>query len=86
MKETVIFEYCCFAAEAVGLPNIVPYLSINDSRSYDGVIFSVARSTALNTSFFESRGISTPPYNIPLDTQLSWFRSYLQSNCTNQTG
>ncbi|KAG6398041.1 hypothetical protein SASPL_139491 [Salvia splendens] len=74
-----------YVADAVGLPNIVPYLSMYDSRSYDGVIFSVAGSTALNTSFFESGGISTPPYDIPLDTQLNWFRSYLQSNCANQT-
>ncbi|KAL1538292.1 acetylajmaline esterase [Salvia divinorum] len=74
-----------YVAEAVGLPNIVPYLSTNASRSIDGVIFSVAGSTALNTSFFESRGIAIPPYNTPLDTQLTWFRSYLQSNCTNQT-
>ncbi|XP_047962099.1 acetylajmalan esterase-like [Salvia hispanica] len=75
-----------YVAEAVGLPNIVPYLSINASRSYDGVVFSIAGSTSLNDSFFESRGIGVPPVQIPLDTQLAWFRTFLRSKCTSQTG
>ncbi|XP_047957434.1 acetylajmalan esterase-like [Salvia hispanica] len=74
-----------YVGNAVGLPNIVPYLSINASTSYDGVVFAVARSTTLNASFLQSRGIVVPPYNTPLDTQLNWFRTFLQSNCTSQT-
>ncbi|KAG6398042.1 hypothetical protein SASPL_139492 [Salvia splendens] len=74
-----------YVAKAVGLPNIVPYLSIDASRSYDGVVFSVAGSTSLNASFLESRGIGVPPFHIPLDTQLTWFRTFLQLNCTSQT-
>ncbi|KAL1538293.1 acetylajmaline esterase [Salvia divinorum] len=74
-----------YVAEAVGLPNIVPYLAIDDSRSYDGVVFSVAGGTTLNASFFESMGVRIPPFDIPLDTQLTWFRTFLQSNSTSQT-
>ncbi|KAG6398043.1 hypothetical protein SASPL_139493 [Salvia splendens] len=44
-----------YVGEAVGLPNIVPYLSINASRSYDGVIFAVARSTTFLQSHCTSQ-------------------------------
>ncbi|KAH6800472.1 hypothetical protein C2S52_000936 [Perilla frutescens var. hirtella] len=73
-----------YVAQGVGLPNIKPYLQLDLSTSYDGVIFSVEGSTVLNTSFFNSRRIDIPPYDIPLSTQISWFKTYFRSICTNQ--
>ncbi|KAI3450443.1 hypothetical protein Pfo_007108 [Paulownia fortunei] len=74
-----------YAAADFGLPNIVPYLSMNASTSYDGVIFSVARSPVLDRIFFASRGINIPPSVVPLSVQLSWFKTYLKSICSNPT-
>ncbi|KAG8373124.1 hypothetical protein BUALT_Bualt12G0137900 [Buddleja alternifolia] len=51
-----------FAATDFGLPHLAPYLNMNASENYDGVIFSVARSPVLDINFFKSRGIKVPPY------------------------
>ncbi|KAG8362921.1 hypothetical protein BUALT_BualtUnG0023800 [Buddleja alternifolia] len=70
-----------FAATDFGLPHLAPYLNMNDSENYDGVIFSVARSPVLDINFFKSRGIKIPPYAaVPLSAQLRWFKNYLNSN------
>ncbi|KAL7145697.1 hypothetical protein ABFS83_07G104500 [Erythranthe nasuta] len=53
-----------FVAADLGLPNIVPYLSMRGSTSNDGVVFSVARSTILDRLFFKLRGIDIPPHAI----------------------
>ncbi|EYU34257.1 hypothetical protein ABFS82_07G108800 [Erythranthe guttata] len=66
----------------LGLPNIVPYLSLRGSTSNDGVIFSAARSTTLDRLFFKLRGVAIPPYAIPLSGQLRWFKAYLSSLCS----
>ncbi|KAG8379608.1 hypothetical protein BUALT_Bualt07G0106500 [Buddleja alternifolia] len=63
-----------------GLPHLAPYLNMNASETYDGVIFSVARSPVLDISFFQSRGIKIPPYAaVPLSAQVRWFKNYLTS-------
>ncbi|KAG8371235.1 hypothetical protein BUALT_Bualt13G0066600 [Buddleja alternifolia] len=68
-----------------GLPHITPYLSMNASKDYDGIVFSVARSPVLELRFFESRGVKFPSFATPLRTQLNWFRDYLNSTCSTQT-
>ncbi|GFP95609.1 acetylajmalan esterase [Phtheirospermum japonicum] len=72
-----------FTAEDFGLPNIVAYLTMDRSRtaSYDGVIFSVARSPVLDRNFFGKRNISITSYAVPLREQLSWFKNLLKSVC-----
>ncbi|KAI3472333.1 hypothetical protein Pfo_031307 [Paulownia fortunei] len=74
-----------FSAADFGLPNIVPYLSLNGSTSYDGVIFSVAESPVLDRAFFESKGIKIPSYTISLSGQINWFKTYLESICSTPT-
>ncbi|KAG8369422.1 hypothetical protein BUALT_Bualt14G0010900 [Buddleja alternifolia] len=74
-----------YASADFGLPHITPYLSMNVSVSYDGVIFSVARSPVLDRRFFASRGVRIPSYAISLSIQLNWFKKYLNSICSTQT-
>ncbi|KAG8373090.1 hypothetical protein BUALT_Bualt12G0134500 [Buddleja alternifolia] len=70
-----------FAATDFGLPHLAPYLNMNASENYDGVIFSVARSPVLDINFFRSRGIKIPAYAaVPLSAQIRWFKNYLNSN------
>ncbi|KAI3473733.1 hypothetical protein Pfo_031395, partial [Paulownia fortunei] len=71
-------------AADLGVPKIVPYLSMNASTNYDGVTFSVARSPVLDHIFFKLRSIKIPPYAVPLSGQLSWFKTYLKSICSTQ--
>ncbi|KAL7145694.1 hypothetical protein ABFS83_07G104300 [Erythranthe nasuta] len=71
-----------FIAADLGLPNIIPYLSMRGSTSNDGVIFSVARSPVLSPLFFKLRGVDFPPYAVPLGGQLRWFKAYLLSVCS----
>ncbi|KAL7106442.1 hypothetical protein ACP275_07G114100 [Erythranthe tilingii] len=75
-----------FVAADLGLPNIVPYLSMRGSTSNDGVVFSVARSTILDRLFFKLRGVDIPPHAIPLSGQLRWFKAYLSSVCSTPQG
>ncbi|CAA0833313.1 GDSL-like Lipase/Acylhydrolase superfamily protein [Striga hermonthica] len=72
-----------FSAEDFGLPNIQPYLNMSQSKaaSYDGVIFSVAGSPVLHRKFFELRDIVIPPYAVPLNEQMHWFRKHLKYVC-----
>ncbi|KAI3470328.1 hypothetical protein Pfo_026991 [Paulownia fortunei] len=71
-----------YTAIDFGLPKIVPYLTLGASTSYDGVIFSVARSPVLSHQFFKSKGIHIAPYAVPLNGQISWFKKYLKSICS----
>ncbi|KAK6161725.1 hypothetical protein DH2020_005106 [Rehmannia glutinosa] len=68
-----------------GLPHVIPFLSmnaLNASKSYDGVIFSVARSPVLDTTFFRTKHVTIPSYAVSLQKQLSWFKTYLTSVCS----
>ncbi|KAL7116972.1 hypothetical protein ACP275_03G040900 [Erythranthe tilingii] len=69
-----------FTAMALGIPLLNPYLDKNASFK-NGVNFAVAASTALNSSFFTSRGIIVPTSVPSLNAQLTWFRTYLTSIC-----
>ncbi|KAH6756223.1 hypothetical protein C2S53_004322 [Perilla frutescens var. hirtella] len=70
-----------FMAIAFGLPLLNPNLDRNASFR-NGVNFAVAGATALNSSFFASRGIIVPPYVGSLCLQLASFRTYLASICS----
>ncbi|KAL3635071.1 hypothetical protein CASFOL_022125 [Castilleja foliolosa] len=72
-----------FTAIDFGLPNIVPYLTLNQSMAtrIDGVIFSVARSTVLDQHFFRSRNIIIPQFAVSLRQQFLWFKNLLKSSC-----
>ncbi|XP_057790138.1 acetylajmalan esterase-like [Salvia miltiorrhiza] len=66
---------------ALGLSLLNPYL--DKSASFrNGVNFAVAGATALNSSFFVSRGIIVPPDVGSLDLQLRSFYTYLASICS----
>ncbi|KAG8375009.1 hypothetical protein BUALT_Bualt10G0054900 [Buddleja alternifolia] len=65
-----------------GLPNITPYLSMNASIDYDGVVFSVSGSPVLGMKYYKSKGINFPTYATPLWIQISWFKKYLNSVCS----
>ncbi|EOA19691.1 hypothetical protein CARUB_v10003448mg, partial [Capsella rubella] len=69
----------------LGLPLLNPYLNgttVTKPSSYkNGVNFAVSGSTALNSSFFAARNLHVPATNIPLSTQLAWFKSHLLSTC-----
>ncbi|XP_047975149.1 acetylajmalan esterase-like [Salvia hispanica] len=69
-----------YAAMALGLPLVNPYFDKNASFR-NGVNFAVAGATALNASFFLSRGIIVPNVG-SLDVQLRSFRIYLASICS----
>ncbi|KAI3470327.1 hypothetical protein Pfo_026990 [Paulownia fortunei] len=79
----VDFDY---TAEDFGLPNIVPYLTMNHTRAagYHGVIFSVARSPVLDRKFFRNRNIAIPSYAVPLRRQMSWFKKHLKTVCSTR--
>ncbi|GFP95605.1 acetylajmalan esterase [Phtheirospermum japonicum] len=80
----VDFDY---TAEDFGLPDIVPYLTMNHSiaETYHGVIFSVARSPVLDRKFFRNRNIAIPAYAVPLSQQMAWFRDHLKTICTSRS-
>ena len=66
-------------AEAYGL-SIPPYLSGESTENFlHGVNFAVAGATALDNSFFESKGIEASWTDYSLSTQLDWFKKLLPS-------
>ncbi|XP_057790052.1 acetylajmalan esterase-like [Salvia miltiorrhiza] len=69
-----------YTAMTLGLPLLNPYLDKNASFR-NGVNFAAAGATALNSSFFVSRGILVPNVD-SLDLQLRSFRTYLASICS----
>ncbi|KAG8375004.1 hypothetical protein BUALT_Bualt10G0054400 [Buddleja alternifolia] len=71
-----------YAATDFGLPNITPFLSMNASIDYDGVVFSVGGSPILGMKYYKSKGINFPTYATPLWKQISWFKKYLKSVCS----
>ncbi|KAF3325214.1 GDSL esterase/lipase [Carex littledalei] len=70
-----------FIAEAYGLPFIPPYLAGESTTENfrHGVNFAVCGATALNNSFFESKGIEAFWTDYSLGTQLEWFKQLLPS-------
>ncbi|KAK7302909.1 hypothetical protein RJT34_13806 [Clitoria ternatea] len=77
-----------FIAEWLGIPLLKPYLAMKKSGGLEdwnaerGVNFAVAGATALDSSFFEERGIPIP-YNYSLSVQLNWFKEFLHAFCNS---
>lgn len=64
------------------LPLVNPYLAQGSDFSH-GVNFAVAGATALNPAALRTRNVSVPFTNNSLDVQLGWFKSHLNSICSN---
>ncbi|KAL3846202.1 hypothetical protein ACJIZ3_003605 [Penstemon smallii] len=73
-----------YGAQGLGFPEITAYLSENVS-SANAIMFAVARSPVLDSTFFTSRGIRIPPYTVSLSVQMSWFKKYLSTICSTRT-
>lgn len=77
-----------FAAEALGIQMVKPYLGIKngvlkDMSVKEGVNFAVMGATALDISFFEERGIHSVSTNYSLGVQLNWFKELLPRLCNS---
>lgn len=70
---------------ALNLSLINPYLD-KSADFGSGVNFAVAGATALDRSHLLQSGIMMPPANVPLSSQLDWFKSHLNSTCPSQEG
>lgn len=71
-----------YIAMYFGLPLLNPYLAQGSDFS-KGVNFAVAGATALNPAVLRERNVSLPLFHNSLDVQLGWFRSHLNSICSN---
>ncbi|KAF8400021.1 hypothetical protein HHK36_015895 [Tetracentron sinense] len=69
-------------ASAFHVPSPNPYLK-KDAKFDYGVKFDADGATALNTSFFEKKGIQLPSTNSSLEAQLDSFTTYLDSICSS---
>ncbi|XP_052626306.1 GDSL esterase/lipase At1g28590 [Lactuca sativa] len=76
-----------FLAESLGLPFLPPFLHDKETNNTEymgqGVNYAVGAATALDTSYFIERGISTPILSTDLGLQLAWFKQSLSSICSN---
>lgn len=78
-------DSCLDAAMALKLPLINPYLDSGADFS-GGVNFAVAGATALDRTVLVQNAIVMTPGNMPLSSQLDWFKSHLNATCTSQEG
>ncbi|KAM0048025.1 putative sinapine esterase [Helianthus debilis subsp. tardiflorus] len=78
-----------FVAESLGLPLIQPYFPNNGRNNVvawgQGVNYAVEGATALNASFIKAIANGSPVVNASLETQLTWFKQSLPSNCGNNS-
>ncbi|KAG5573718.1 hypothetical protein H5410_063484 [Solanum commersonii] len=70
-----------YIASALNLPFVNAYLDKSGVSFSQGANFAVAGATAMNNSFLVEKGIGLIKYNVPLSSQLEWFKSHLQSTC-----
>lgn len=70
-----------YIASSLNLPFLNPYLDKSGVSFSQGVNFGVAGATAMNNSFLAKRNVAVVPYNVPLPSQLEWFKSHLNSTC-----
>ncbi|XP_011623529.1 GDSL esterase/lipase At5g45910 [Amborella trichopoda] len=72
-----------FFAQALGVPLLPPYLSTLDGGDdfSKGVNFAVGGATALDSSYFISKGFEQHWTNYSLGVQLEWFHQLLPSLC-----
>ncbi|XP_051209169.1 acetylajmalan esterase [Lolium perenne] len=72
-----------YLAMALKLPLINPYLDKTADFS-SGVNFAVAGATALDRTYLLQKAIIMPPGNMPLSSQLDWFKAHLNATCPSQ--
>ncbi|KAK1626076.1 hypothetical protein QYE76_000391 [Lolium multiflorum] len=72
-----------YLAMALKLPLINPYLDKTADFS-SGVNFAVAGATALDRTYLLQNAIVMPPGNMPLSSQLDWFKAHLNATCPSQ--
>ncbi|XP_047050617.1 acetylajmalan esterase-like [Lolium rigidum] len=72
-----------YLAMALDLPLINPYLDKTADFS-SGVNFAVAGATALDRTYLLQNAIIMPPGNMPLSSQLDWFKAHLNATCPSQ--
>ncbi|KAG0457400.1 hypothetical protein HPP92_022557 [Vanilla planifolia] len=70
-----------YFALALRLPFVQPYLE-KDGDFTHGINFAVGGATALDSSFFEEKGLVLFT-NSSLGVQLQWFKAYLKSICSS---
>lgn len=72
------------------MPLIPPYVHAKGSESVvalgQGMNYAVAGATALDSSFFEAKGIQIFMNQTFLGVQLEWFKQSLTSVCGNTSG
>ncbi|XP_027931133.1 GDSL esterase/lipase At1g28600-like [Vigna unguiculata] len=74
-----------FIGESLGIPPLKPYLGKkNDEWNWKdgGANFAVAGATALESTFFEDRGIPVKT-NYSLSVQFTWFKDLLSTLCNS---
>ncbi|PIA27316.1 hypothetical protein AQUCO_08100040v1 [Aquilegia coerulea] len=71
-----------FIAQALGLSLMPPYLGHSNKDFGQGVNFAVVGATALDSAFFEERGVQVMT-NYSLGVQLEWFKQLLPSLCVS---
>lgn len=67
-----------FAAQALALPFLPPYLNSKADRSH-GVNFAIGGSTAIDHRFFVKNNLTLNITPQSIKTQLQWFNAYLES-------
>lgn len=82
---------CDFAAEYYGLPYMPPSAivmmnSTNISSIDGGVNFAVAGASAVDSEFYEERGIQNPNTNCSLRVQMGWLKDLLPFFCATPLG
>ncbi|KAK4440028.1 GDSL esterase/lipase [Sesamum alatum] len=80
-----------FIAESLGLPLVESYIAGRNAaekgRNFSkGVNFAVGGATALDTMFYDKRGIHNRVTNVTLETQLDWFKEFLAVIPTESLG
>lgn len=74
-----------FVAESLSLPFLPPYRNPKADKTY-GVNFAVAGSTAIRHRFFVRNNLTLNVTPQSLQTQLTWFNRFLESQgCKNST-
>ncbi|KAL8228715.1 hypothetical protein R6Q57_013615 [Mikania cordata] len=75
-----------FIAESFGMPLIPPYEVVGVIKKGQGVNLAVAGATALGSSFHEAHGVVNQCTNASLGVQIKWFKHWLPSICTTESG
>ncbi|BAT87167.1 hypothetical protein VIGAN_05051000 [Vigna angularis var. angularis] len=77
-----------FIAEFLGIPSLKPYLEKRNIGGWSwkdgGANFAVSGATAMDSTFFQQRGIPVKT-NYSLSVQLTWFKELLSTLCNSSS-